>query len=495
MNSFFEESEIKNKHRSIYLIVLIVYLLLAAGLFSLPGAWETVTGIYIIFCLFICVGHLIYKRVNVRINIFSPDILYIGFFMIFHFGYLVLWVFKVVPSSDFIFNYVNLFPKTMLIATIGLISFILGYEFIRVKSIGYHCQMQAGTGWSTIGMVIMITGLGIHIVYIMAAGFDNFIRHGYEVFMNMDRYVTYARLWQFQPQIFALGFTIYIVSKAINYRKLSSAKMGIVLFLIQAFLLATEGARSSLITLGIILVLARHYCIKRFNLLQVGVLAVSLLFVFWAIGLVRNIASFDIARTLQEVKYARESGEANWYNPFVEMGGSIRTVNLTVSLVPESQPYWFGRSYLQATVKIIPYLQGLTKNYLGLTPAQWLTFTLFGYDAAGTGFSIAGEGYLNFGIPGVFLQMFMIGMLLKYIYIRFLTTGSPSNALLFFASLGIFLIAVRNHSNLMVAPLIQVALLSWGMKKVFGEYQVMTDEPYGNDVVLESGCEDDYAQR
>jgi hypothetical protein len=493
MTLFFDESEVKNKHRPIYLLILIVYLLVAVGFSFYSGTWETLTVAYVVFCSFIFIGHLIYKKVNSRINIFSPDILYISFFMLFHFGYLVLWIFDIVPASDFIFNYVNLFPKTMLIATVGLIAFISGYEFVRVRNFRDNCQMQAAPGWSMAGSMIMIIGLAIHIIYILAAGFDNFIRHGYEVFMNMDKYVTYARLWQFQPQIFALGFTIYIVSKVINYRSLNSAKVGIVLFLIQSSLLATEGARSSLITLGIILILARHYCIKRFKLFQVGMLVVSMLFVFWAIGLVRNVASFDITRTVEEVKYARESGLSNWYDPFVEMGGSIRTVNLVVSLVPENQPYWYGRSYLQSTAKIIPYLQGAIKNYLGLTPAQWLTFTLFGYDAAGTGFSIAGEGYLNFGLPGVFMQMFVIGMLLKYIYLRFVTTVSPSSALMFFASLGIFLIAVRNHSNLMVAPLVQIALLSWGMKKILGEYPVINETQYGDVADSEAGCETGYA--
>ena len=152
------------------------------------------------------------------------------------------------------------------------------------------------------------------------------------------------------------------------------------------------------------------------------------------------------------------------------MGGSVRTINLTLSLVPGTEPYWKGRTYAQSISHIVPFLQGmLTFKFYGYTPAGWLTVTLFGRGAAGTGFSIAGEGYLNFGLPGTFFHMIMIGALFRWIYVRFASMVSPGRSLLFFVSFGIFLISVRGDTNLIFAPLAHIVIISWLLKVLFGE--------------------------
>ena len=97
------------------------------------------------------------------------------------------------------------------------------------------------------------------------------------------------------------------------------------------------------------------------------------LMAFSAIKIVRNVAAFNLPKMIEELKHARELGETHWYDSLVEIGASVNTVNLTTMLVPGREPYWYGRSYLQAIVHIVPYMSGVLESYLGASPSWWLT--------------------------------------------------------------------------------------------------------------------------
>jgi hypothetical protein len=245
-----------------------------------------------------------------------------------------------------------------------------------------------------------------------------------------------------------------------------------------------------MVTHGIILLLVRHFIIKRIRLKSLIIIAVCALMVFSAIKIVRNLAAFDILKMIELLKQARETELTHWYDSLVEMGGSVRTVNLTTMLVPGRESYWYGRSYVQAVVHIIPYMSGKTLPYLGASPAAWLTYQHFGPHAAGTGFSISAEGYLNFGLPGVFIHMAIMGIILRRIYVRFATMSSPANTLIFIVAYGIFMITVRNHVNLLITPIFQIIVAAWLLKSLCGEEEIF---PAAYDLYeLEDGGDDFY---
>lgn len=118
-------------------------------------------------------------------------------------------------------------------------------------------------------------------------------------------------------------------------------------------------------------------------------------------------------------------------------------------------------------------MQGFLNNSLGPSTASWLTWTLYGPRAAGTGFSIAGEGYLNFGIIGAFLHMVLLGIILRRLYLMFASNISASRTIMFVASIGIFVVNVRGDTNLMFAPLVNIFVLCWLLKVICGEQEVV----------------------
>ncbi len=385
----------------------------------------------------------------------------------------------------------------MFIVNLGLLGFLFGYELaaprMKINALARIRKIPTAS-WTIVGILLMLLALIIHIGFIFKIGIHTFLTEGYTVYIRIERYTEYYRLWRIQFQIFALGFGIYIASVALRHKRLLKGKIGITLFSIYMCLLALEGGRTQMVTHGMILLLVRHFVIKRIKLKSLIIIAVCALMAFSALKIVRNVAAFNVPKMFEELSRARKLGETHWYDSLVEMGSSVNTVNLTTMLVPENEPYWHGRSYIQAIVHIVPYLSGILGRYLGFGPSGWLTYTHFGREAAGTGFSIAAEGYLNFGLLGVFIHMACMGILLRRIYARFAATMSPASTLVFIVAYGLFMITVRNHINLLISPLVRIIVAGWLLKSFCGEEVVSPNyeesvlyeqEDYGRTLVYE----------
>jgi len=294
-----------------------------------------------------------------------------------------------------------------------------------------------------------------------------FVRYGYDVFMKMNYYIGgRAYFWGHHTKIFALGLAIYLISVCFKYRTMTKAKAGIMMMVGFCMLLSLEGARTSMMQIAIVFFMARHFLVKPIKLKMLLTITVTALVLFGLIRVAREVGSLDLGRMAEAIRYSRESQQSKWYDPLIETGSSVRTVNLTTMLVPEAESYWHGRSYIQSIVHVIPFLQGVLSRYLGATPSQWLTWTHFGFDAAGTGFSMPAEGYLNFGIAGVFAHMFVIGVVLRRIYAKFVKSPTPAKTLILFLCYGLFLITVRNTVNELLPVITQVVIFTWLIKSI-----------------------------
>ncbi len=236
-----------------------------------------------------------------------------------------------------------------------------------------------------------------------------------------------------------------------------------------------KGGRTSLVIVGMVLLLARHYLIKPVKLRWLIAIMIGSIFLFGVMRIARGATAFSVTRMVEEVRYAKKTGQTHWYDTFVETGSSVRTINMTIALVPDEYPYMYGSSYVSSTIHIIPYLQGVVGRvspFWAVTAGDLIQLTFAGPEAAGLGFAIAGEGYINFGLVGVFFQMVFIGVFLRRIYVWFVSSLSPSKALVFFVSLGIFVTVVRNTTNILFAPFAHVIVLAWLLKIVFGENEL-----------------------
>jgi len=195
--------------------------------------------------------------------------------------------------------------------------------------------------------------------------------------------------------------------------------------------------------------------------------------------IVKTIA-FDPAKMLEEVRYQRERGLITWLDPFVEAGGSFRTLNITANDVPASEPYWKGASWTTAIYHIVPFLQGYLARH-GLVkwaPSQWITITYAGPAAAGFGFTITAEGYLNFGYIGVVIELMFMGLFLRWLTVRFSRNPSAMWALIMFGCIGAAIGVVRNHIGMATALWVQIAIIALLANMFFGNEQKYEQEDY-----------------
>lgn len=463
-------------HRGAYLFALLGALLLSLGIYYGGTAlgWESSVRISTALSLGIIVVHFYYRiRVCRPANWLAPDLAYIVFYAMFNLAYLTLWLFGILPTHELVFPAPLLYPKTMLVITLGLIGFIIGYELAAGDRVKHRRRDVVETPtqlWIGVGLAVMTLALGIHLYYILRVGLTTFVFGGYMVAAGMSRYVSEVRFWALVPHTFCLGFAIYLVSVARIHGRLFSGKLGIGLFILYVSLAFFEGDRGPVVQTGIVLLLVRHYLVKPIRPKGLLLLFAGAMFLFSAVAVVRNVTAFNPSEMVQEYEYARQSGLVRWYSAFAEMGSSVRTVNHTVSLVPGSSPYWHGKSYLLSLARVVPLLQGKIWPYIGVTsPSLWLTFIILGPGTnTGVGFSLPAEGYLNFGLAGAFFQMAVIGFGLRRLYLAVVRSRSPVVTTTFFASIPFILVAVRGETNLFIAPIIHAAVAAWIVKMLCG---------------------------
>ncbi|SCL85416.1 O-antigen polysaccharide polymerase Wzy [Sporanaerobacter sp. PP17-6a] len=97
-------------------------------------------------------------------------------------------------------------------------------------------------------------------------------------------------------------------------------------------------------------------------------------------------------------------------------------------------------------------------NLKKFSSLEWFNTTYFNFGRSGQGFTMVGEGYVNFGYIGIVLIFLIIGLLLRLIY-------QKSNKNLYFfvfyiLSIPIFIYSIRADFASIISPLIKYNLLS-----------------------------------
>ena len=429
----------------------------------------------ILLYLFVVAVHVV-RRVahGGTANLLAPDVLFIGIYSVFHLGYLVMWVIGAVPYSDRIFYNEPTVPLSLFIINLGLLSAILGFEFFAAwaRSTGVPQSVRIpAPGWGMTGLAVMILGLGMHVGSLLVAGPELILQQGYTAVANLGEHLgrPWSLFWSRSTQVFLIGVTIYTVYSSLRYRKLFASRACLALVVGMFVLLTLEGDRGPMFLIGLSILIVRQYLVKPIKLPILVVGAVCVLTLFTAMKTARGWA-FSPGAMVAEWEYARSSGDVRWWSSIVEGGASFRNAGMTTMIVPDHQPYWYGRSWLSAAAKTVPLLQGQLgrMGILREAPSQWLTYEISGPGAAGLGFSLPLEGYLNLGLPGVIIQMVFFGAVLRWVCMWFARRPSAATALIMLGILAPTIKVVRDHSSLVTHIYVQVIVLAWLLSTFFG---------------------------
>ena len=418
-----------------------------------------------------------------KVSIMTPEIFFLLIYTMFHLGYVTLYALGIFPYLYGIFVYEASIPKALFIVNLGLISFLLGYELLGPKIPVQRLQtvVVPTRAWCTFGIAVMLIALLVHSMTLMFIGVTLLQTYGHKAIVYIHRYAPPLLALIFAKSTFLMvfGVMIYTISSALRYGKLFHSKIALGITMAYLFLLLLEVARGNMFRFFVPLLLVRHYLIRPIRIRHLVTISLSIVTLFSVMRIVKTIA-FDPAKMLEEVRYQRERGLITWLDPFVEAGGSFRTLNITANDVPASEPYWKGASWTTAIYHIVPFLQGYLARH-GLVkwaPSQWITITYAGPAAAGFGFTITAEGYLNFGYIGVVIELMFMGLFLRWLTVRFSRNPSAMWALIMFGCIGAAIGVVRNHIGMATALWVQIAIIALLANMFFGNEQKYEQEDY-----------------
>jgi oligosaccharide repeat unit polymerase len=107
------------------------------------------------------------------------------------------------------------------------------------------------------------------------------------------------------------------------------------------------------------------------------------------------------------------------YDITLELADSVRTLYNALSAVPQYHDYFYGKLWLDKVLSIVPFAQNI---YLQLSEdvayemgsSAYITYLKFGlYPPSGEGTSLVADIFLNFGLIGVLVCLFLLGMFFK----------------------------------------------------------------------------------
>jgi lipid-A-disaccharide synthase-like uncharacterized protein len=118
----------------------------------------------------------------------------------------------------------------------------------------------------------------------------------------------------------------------------------------------------------------------------------------------------------------------------------------------------------------VPFLQRYTFR-AGIStwaPSSWITTTYFGTEAAGRGFTLAAEGYLNFGLLGAFAELALVGIFVRWLSKKYSTRPSAMWGVIFLGCFGVLILAIRNHLNIVTNVCAQIAVIGFLLNLFLG---------------------------
>jgi len=242
------------------------------------------------------------------------------------------------------------------------------------------------------------------------------------------------------------------------------------LYLVVVYILLLIGGRSTLvytILFGIVLI---HYGYRRIpsRFIILGLVAGIPLAQFYALAryFLPNGLWYAISQTWNIVVQNPSLLIPSSANEFVQPAASLLEMlrNGDIKFV-------FGRSYLSTIGAPIPFISRLFVQ-AGFDPSLWRLQTFHPEVLAvggGLGYSPVSEGYINFGILGIVVHLFVFGYIPGVVYKRFLSKKNVGSLLFLAGILPLFMLdGMRIHSASFVYKWTRSYLMPWLVFVIIG---------------------------
>jgi hypothetical protein len=408
-------------------------------------------------------------------DVFAPGIL----LPLSYSAYTLFFVFAVLQESSLSSGYdVSGLEAYLYAQILGLLGLLAGVFFawliakrVQLRSNSIHVTAQGlltglvfvfTTGWLLMGLLIVRFG-----------GLASFIQVGY----GAERYVIVGDVgflgFGVDWLIVAYSLLAFVLLTGL-WRLYRSFYRTILLVMggtypVWLYLLLVTGGRGNMLKWLLIFFLIWHYFKKRFEVRKVLILGSIVYMIFVLYGHVR--VEFKNLPFLEVVMSAIQKvlDQPTILLP-TSFGEFINPARALYDLANRSMEwnYWLGQSYLNIPLVMFPKLVFRDRP---LTPAEWYVAQIdpaFAVSGGGLGFVTVAEGYLNFGLMGAFIHMFIVSFVLGLIYYRFIRgVGGSTPSFLRISGIIIYAFLFIAGMRIDVAPIIKTALFGYVLPLLF----------------------------
>ncbi len=358
--------------------------------------------------------------------------------LIVHFQYYIDFLIGNITSIE-LFIWVNnsIVVKSMILSTIGLLSFLLGYLVYKKENIVFskvNLNNNYHTKYLTIAAAIALAiyFYTVNPLYLL----------GYYGAESIGSTATYAIL------VFEIIVFASIIQKTRNMvlkgHKPSSffkyiKSLGYPLLILTGLYLLSvllSGDRGPLITYSLCYFSGYYFVTKiKFSwkkVLLFGFIGASIITI---LGVVRSQDKSLVF--LEKVQMAfREQPfreDVSFLPQTKELAGSVKALHHAVDYVPKNHDFLYGRFQFQQIIVAVPFFSTFTPlifedtstKYAG--SASFVTWIFQGdFPTYGNGTSVIADYYLDFGLIGVIVGMFLFGYFMRFAEIKMYVEALPS---------------------------------------------------------------------
>ena len=324
--------------------------------------------------------------------------------------------------------------KSIGISTLGLLAFYLGalsFKKARLSQKSNEIKQKLSTKSTTLLLILAYT---FYILFFLSAG-----SYSSGVYASQDASGTAVYFYKlFEASLIAaiilkLSFITSTNNKQLSFKKYISSFSKPLLILLGWHLLFSlyVGDRGPLITYTLLVFGLYFIRWKKLNFIYfiVGIFIVSTFMTI--IGEVRQagaVSGIGVASKIEQVVSIIDEGnivtkEFDVHVPgsqTIELALSVNTLNYALFNVPEKYDYRYGLFQLQYIYGIIPGLAGIMSKILYGADTQYyssskfITYLIQGNRPTyGNGTSVVADFYLDFGVIGVIIGLFLFGLFVR----------------------------------------------------------------------------------
>ncbi|MGK0254631.1 MAG: oligosaccharide repeat unit polymerase [Mariniflexile sp.] len=393
-------------------------------------------SIYLVLALFLLVIHF---KINNKKGAFTIGTIFILGFFIVHFQWSLMIVFSdIIPNHFFnLFSNQIYFTYGLWLSLIALISWLIGFN-------SFDFSFQKGSKNSVYkgSPIILVMSYCLLILFIYFAG-SSFISGA--VYKTQGSAEAISGVSAYIHKLLKVLVTILVVLLFYKYSN-SQTKPDLKVFIINnllsiglvmlyLFLFVIAGDRGEALQVLIAVFLCYNFMIKPISYKYFAIMILCGAFIMTFIGVFRSALDDDVGLELDTV-----------YDLTINLANSNRVLYSSIQAVDENGLY-YGKLWIGPLLGPIPfassaYLSLSEDKVYYISSSGYITYLRYGENShTGEGSTILADIYLNFGVFGICVFLFILGFItktlentiVKGVNVYFLYTAISFGSLAFFS--------------------------------------------------------------